>query len=100
MKPLIVAKLANQAAILYREALVACNLNSLKPYLPREWSGNLQAKFSLMELQAEFNGALAAEAECSYGEQLSRLNVRPVLYPSSWLIRSFSHTFWYGIFLH
>ncbi len=76
MKPMIVAKLANQAASLYNEALTSASLPSLRPYLPKDWPNYLSNKVAMMEVNAEYNGAMAAEAEQSYGEQISRLNVR------------------------
>ena len=75
MKPMVVAKLANQAAVLYNEAMTAVSLPSLRPYLPKEWSGILSNKAAVMEVYSEFYAANAAEAEQSYGEQISRLNV-------------------------
>ncbi|KAH9282692.1 Programmed cell death 6-interacting protein [Echinococcus granulosus] len=74
MKPTVVSKLANQASLLYNEALTAVSLASLRPYLPKEWSILLSNKAAMMEVYAEYYAAFAAEAEQSFGEQISRLN--------------------------
>ncbi|VDD82790.1 unnamed protein product [Mesocestoides corti] len=74
MKPPVVAKLANQAALLYNEAVTAVSLNSLRPYLPKDWPNFLSTKAAMMETYAEFHAAVAAETEQLYGEQISRLN--------------------------
>ncbi|VUZ50688.1 unnamed protein product [Hymenolepis diminuta] len=74
MKPLIIAKLAFQAHILYKEALQVISLPSLKPYLPKDWSSTISTKAATMEVYAEYHGALAAETEQNFGEQVARLN--------------------------
>lgn len=76
MKPLIIAKLAFQAHILYKEALQVISLPSLKPYLPKDWSSTVSTNAATMEVYAEYYGALAAETEQNFGEQIARLNVR------------------------
>ncbi|VDK38966.1 unnamed protein product [Taenia asiatica] len=79
MKPSVVSKLANQASLLYNEALTGISLASLRPYLPKEWYSSLSTKAALMEVYAEYYAASAAEAEQSFGEQISRLNKTLVL---------------------
>ncbi|VDN96252.1 unnamed protein product [Rodentolepis nana] len=70
MKPSIIAKLALQASTLYTAALQVITLPSLKPYLPKDWSSIIAANAANMEIYAEYYGALAAEAEQSFGEQI------------------------------
>ncbi|KAM7537810.1 hypothetical protein Aperf_G00000075938 [Anoplocephala perfoliata] len=79
MKPSIIAKLANQAAVLYTEALTAINLPSLRPYLPKDWCSIISAKATNMEIYAEYYAALAAESEQNFGEQIARLNKTLIL---------------------
>nr|CDS31738.1 programmed cell death 6 interacting protein [Hymenolepis microstoma] len=74
MKPSIIAKLALQASTLYTAALQVITLPSLKPYLPKDWSSIITANAANMEIYAEYYGALAAEAEQNFGEQIARLN--------------------------
>lgn len=89
MKPSIIAKLANQAAVLYSEALTAINLPSLKPYLPKDWFNAISSKAINMEIYSEYYAALAAESEQNFGEQIARLNVRHSPFDHELIIREF-----------
>ncbi|VDL99854.1 unnamed protein product [Schistocephalus solidus] len=74
MKAGIVAKLANQAAALYHDALKSVSLSSLKAFMPREWASTLSFKAGLMEAYAEYYRGVAAGEEQKYGEQIARFS--------------------------
>ncbi|BHF64408.1 Rhophilin, Rho GTPase binding protein [Sparganum proliferum] len=74
MKAGVVAKIANQAAALYNDALKNVSLSSLRAYMPKEWPSTLSFKASLMETYAEYYRGVAAGEEQKYGEQIARFS--------------------------
>ncbi|VDN12314.1 unnamed protein product [Dibothriocephalus latus] len=79
MKAGVVAKLANQAASFYNDALKTVSLSSIKPYMPREWASTVSFKAGLMEAYAEYYRGVAAGEEQKYGEQIARFTSLPTI---------------------
>ncbi|XP_044140527.1 programmed cell death 6-interacting protein [Bufo gargarizans] len=70
MKDAIIAKLANQAADFYGDALKQCQY---KDALPKEVYPVLAAKHSIMQAHAQYHQSVLAKQQKKFGEEIGRL---------------------------
>ncbi|KAM9319406.1 LOW QUALITY PROTEIN: programmed cell death 6-interacting protein [Gastrophryne carolinensis] len=70
MKDAIIAKLANQAADFYGDALKQCQY---KEALPKEIYPVLAAKHAIMQAHAQYHQSVLAKQQKKFGEEISRL---------------------------
>ncbi|XP_073236659.1 programmed cell death 6-interacting protein-like [Porites lutea] len=75
MKDAIIAKVALQAADLYKEANAACQVTSVKQQLEKEWSMILSSKHDFFTAIAQYHQARLAKDKGSYGEGVARFQL-------------------------
>jgi len=73
MKPAALVKVANQGAVLYKDAYTMMNRDVVKGIFDKEWNNNVLAKSKGLEAVANLHAAKIAESEANIGHQICRL---------------------------